>query len=438
MKNTRGFTLVEMMVAMAIMIFVIMACTNVFDNFLRKGGVQTRSAVSQIEGMAGLEMLRTDVGSAGFGLPWALDFTPTYTEAAGLPQAGVSIAAGTFNAFNETTAPRAIISGPTTGGVANPDYLVVKSALLALDSTAVGRWGFVPYSTSGATNRSFIRTVGDTTTDMRPGDWAISIQSSFAGTAETKTLKMVSSSQFSYQVPNPVAPDIYSVPTNAVYQPSDPTQTFISYGISDSSATALNMPYNRADYYVYRPAPADTNFRMPTSCNPGVLDGSGNTTAGTGTGILFKAVAGQNGDYTGADKATKLIYPLLSCVGDFRVVYNFDMNDDGTPDTFGDSNGNISSSIAGVTAATVNATMNDAALLRQRLKNVNMYILAHEGAKDSNYSYPFTDPNSVLVVGANGVGKTWTQSQMVSAFGADWMRYRWKVYNIAVNMTNLQ
>ncbi len=442
MGNEKGFSLIELIVSMAIFSVIMVAITISFQNLYKGIGQQTKSAATQIEGMVGLEMLRTDIASAGFALPWAFDSMPNqYNEVSngGIPMGGTTDIGITSTAFDNLrdipnqnpvagsqNPPRAVVSSriPVTGNLwTGPDYLVLKSALLALDNPSVGKWGAVNYATTGGTNVSVIERVSDPNTDVSStrGDRVITIQSFFdpAGN-QTKTLKMMADGTFSYAVPNNYQPP------DSAFQPGDFTQVFYSYAISN--AAALNMPYNRADYFINH----SSNLR-PASCNPG-------------TGVLYKAVAGQHvpGDYTGANGA--LTYPLMNCVGDFKVVYYLDMNDDGNPGTYymdvdpgmaSDSSFGTNEG-AGVTLFNIQQTLQNPALLRQRLKTVIVYVLAHEGQKDTSYNYPVTNPNTVITIGGNGAQKVWSKSQMSDAFGPDWFNYRWKVYNIPISMTNLQ
>jgi prepilin-type N-terminal cleavage/methylation domain-containing protein len=415
MRNNRGFTLVELIVVTAVFIVVILISTYAFENIIRRSVQQSKEATTQIEGMVGLEMLRTDLGHAGFALPWSLHVDPglpptfKFSEVSTNP---ANVAGLTASDYNEAI-PRAIVSDtPSSGG---PDYLVIKSALLALDSTTTGRWGFANYyyNTAISANANFIGTTNDSTIDLQGNvDRVITIRSAFSSTGtQTKELMMASATDFSYTVPGN-----YSLTTvSSVYQPTDPTDTLIVYGISDRT---LAMPYNRADYYI------DFNAAKPSSCNPN-------------TGILFKAVAGQNGKYTGKN-GEPLIYPLLNCVGDMRVVYHLDMNVDGNPGTYASTNGNSLSSSEGASQSDIQDAVGKSLTpkpdkLRQQLKDVTVYILAHEGQKDLNYTYPAT----TILVGdrTTGVGVTRT----LSDFGQDdWMHYRWKVYKIPVSLKNLE
>jgi type II secretory pathway pseudopilin PulG len=426
MANDRGFTLVELIVVMAIFIVVIIIAAGAFERIVRTGGHQARIATTEIAGIVGLEMFRSDIAQAGFALPWSFSVaspTAANSEVTAFPS-GADINADTFATFNDFVAgaamkaPRAVVSATTNNGT---DYLVLKSALLAPNSTATGRWGFINYSSTNAAgdNQSYIRTINDPNVDLRSGDRVITIQTAFSATtgSETKQLMMAGASDFSYTVPAKNAQQLY-IPTNAAYQPADPSQSFFAYAISISDSN-LRMPYNRADYYINFTPPV-----KPQSCN-------------SGTGILYKAVAGQADNYT--------TYPLLDCVGDMQVVYYLDMDDDGNPETYADPDGNHSSPLtftnAQIKSMLDNSASNNAQLIRQRLKSLQVYILAQEGKKDRDFSYPYSDASKVITVGPQNmpsVGKVWTASDLNTAFGSEWNRYRWKVYSISVNLVNLQ
>jgi hypothetical protein len=413
MGKDKGYTLVELLMVMAVFIVVILAITTTFNNLLSQAGQQAKSATSQIEGIAGLEMLRTDVAHAGFALPWAFQGgTPSaYEEIAdNAHPAGVTIAASDFDALRDVppALPRAVAGAVATGG----NYLVLKSALLALNSPSVGRWGFVNYSTNGAgQNLSYIRRINDPLADVQASqDRLISIRSSFSttGTEIKSLLVKAADNTFSYTVPGSY------MAADSAFKPSDGSESVFAYAIS---SVALLMPYNRADYYV------DFAATKPTSCNPG-------------TGILTKAVADHAGGY--GPSSAPLIYPLLSCVGDLQVVLALDMDEDGAPGTLADITGDTVVGTEGANTTTVQDTLSKADLLRQRLATVSVYVLAQDGMRDRNFTYPAPDPAKVIMVGGNGIGKTWTQTQMASTFGSDWLHYRWKVYGIAVTMKNLQ
>ncbi|MDP2278588.1 MAG: hypothetical protein Q8K51_10240, partial [Nitrospirota bacterium] len=87
-----------------------------------------------------------------------------------------------------------------------------------------------------------------------------------------------------------------------------------------------------------------------------------------------------------------------------------DTNADGTIDTTLDS-------IAALTAQSV----------RDQVKEIRVYILAHEGQRDAAYTYP----NPTIPVGpGGGFGRTFN-------LGAN-LNYRWKVYTLVVRPNNLR
>ena len=135
---------------------------------------------------------------------------------------------------------------------------------------------------------------------------------------------------------------------------------------------------------------------MPQRCAPG-------------TGILFKSVVGHA---TG----TLTDYPLLDCVADFQVVYSLDRNNNGSIEE---------TSAAGL------ATLS-AADIRNQLKNIQVYILTHEGKKDTSYTYP----NNTIGVGP-GTGLISGSGRTFGLYSSSQKNYRWKVYRITVSPKNL-
>lgn len=398
MKDQKGFSFIELVIVMAIFIIIMMIGSNAFEKIMSKSGQYGKSAESNIEGIVGLELLRSDIEHAGYGLPWSFQ-NPSATGVSYQEIAdGVTTAQGIApKDYNDTfpNAPRAIINGFSTkevngsgglNGGRGPNYLVIKSTAAAINNTAK-RWSYVNYTSIAGANRSYIKQWGRSD-DIANKDRVITISSTFSTTGEEdKILMMSSTNAFYYKVSGPE-------PVDDAFKPGDATQMFIVYGINNpgDTSTPLTMPYNRADFYIKRPSASD----IPKACNPG-------------TGVLYKAVANNNGG--GAVQQ----YPLLDCVGDMQVMFELDT---GFADT-------IPGAVAGSQAT--------AADIRTRLKNVRVYILTHEGKIDKSFTYP----NSEIRVGDAGIGRTWTSDQMQSAFGADWRNYRWKVYTIVARPRNL-
>jgi len=96
-----------------------------------------------------------------------------------------------------------------------------------------------------------------------------------------------------------------------------------------------------------------------------------------------------------------------------QVIYRLDTNNDGTIDSVVDT-------ISGLTAQQI----------REQLREVRVYILSHEGQRDSAFKYN----SSTITVGEFGSGRTFNLS---STIGAGWEHYRWKVNVLVVKPRNL-
>jgi hypothetical protein len=332
-------------------------------------------------------MMRSAIGSAGYGLFWTSQNTPAaYTEVTGQPVTGLGVSSGVFTGFDDgSAAPRAVATGASGNGA----YLVIKSTMSPMDQVS-RKWSYMNFSTSLAANASYIRPITAPDPGWASTDRAVIINTTF-NAGESKQLAMNGTG---FYITNP------TVPPNVNFMPTDSFQKRIVYGVAGQN---LRMPYNRTDFYL------DMNATgKPQSCNPG-------------TGVLYMALAGQNGDYTSTNGTDKLIYPLLDCIGDMQVGFDL-VKDDGT---FVASSALIDPDTAAVM---------DAAGIRAKLRTVRVYLLAQEGKKDPGFSYP---GNSIMV-GSDGLGAVWTPTMMSAKFGSDWLNYRWIVYSFTVDLKNLQ
>jgi len=387
-NNRKGFTLVELVVVMGVVVIALTISSFAFQSIVRSGSQQVKSAETQITGQVGLEMMRAAIGHAGYGLFWAFQTPVSYTEVTGPPVTGLFSNSAVFDGFNDNlVAPRAVVTG--TGN--NGSYLVIKSTLSQM--TPVSRkWSFFNYSTiGGTTNASYVRQIAAPDPAWAANDRAVVVTTTFASDTENKTLAM-NGTGFFYT---------FGQAVNASFLPVNNVEKRFVYGVATQD---LRMPYNRTDFYIDANPP-----QKPLSCNPG-------------TGVLYMALAGQNGNYTDGSGTNKTLYPLMDCVGDMRVAFDM-VKADGTlvsSDTLNDPD--------------APATPMDAAGIRSKLKNVRIYLLAQEGKKDPKFSYPSDSIN----VGTDGLGKTWSASEMAAKFGSDWRNYRWKLYYFAVNLKNLQ
>jgi len=108
--------------------------------------------------------------------------------------------------------------------------------------------------------------------------------------------------------------------------------------------------------------------------------------------------------------------PLLDCVADMQVVYGLD------------------TSGAGVVNSHTTVPLTTAADIRSQLKEVRVYILAHEGRKDLFYNYP----SEWIRVGEDFGGTVQGRDfNLKDRLGDDYKYFRWKVYTIVLRPKNL-
>ena len=157
---------------------------------------------------------------------------------------------------------------------------------------------------------------------------------------------------------------------------------YLAFGISSSSP---RMPFNRVDYYLKRP---ESGF--PEKCSPNTYE-------------LYRATINQsNGE--------RNEQPVLNCVRDFQVVFGLDTNSDNRIDLW-------SSELP-----------NNAPDIRNRVKQIRVFILYQEGKRDPNFTFDRT-----VSIGDSEVGtlKTFTPS-------GDDIHYRWNVLRVVAYPLNLK
>ncbi len=277
MKREAGFTLVEMLISIAISMFVLAAALTFFLISVRQYKVQTKTVETNVEGVLGLELLRQDLESLGFGLPWNPSVLPAYTER---PGATAAIAA-----LDDTpNPPRAVVSIDNAAFTVNrSDYLVIKSTRVGMDNAA-GKWTTLKQSTAR-------RTWVPADENLVNTDYVTVLT---VGSTDTNRRSLVSTG----------LPSTWRYSNTAAYIPTDNYSTNIIYGISSVEPV---RPFNRAEYFI-------SNDNVPQRCAPN-------------TGVLVKAVVAHD-----AAGTTPILLPLLDCVADMQVVYGLDLNADGAVD----------------------------------------------------------------------------------------------------------
>jgi hypothetical protein len=223
--------LLELMIGLAIVMLVLAAASTFFIGTVRQYKIQTKIVETNVEGVLGLELLRQDLESLGFGLPWEnvtvgqdAATAPLNTVTGGDFPAVVSLDNDAIHAF--------------TGS----DYLVIRSTRVGMDNAA-GKWTTLQAGGGTRDWGSFEENLADT-------DRVIVV----TPTLNHRTLVSPSTGVLFANV--------------ATYAPADNLSvTNIVYGVNNA---ALSFPFNRADYYL-------DNTNVPQRCAPN-------------TGVLVKSV----------------------------------------------------------------------------------------------------------------------------------------------------
>jgi prepilin-type N-terminal cleavage/methylation domain-containing protein len=374
MKRQAGFTMVELMITMVVFVLTIAAASQIFTRLLTQFKQQSKIAETSIEGVVGLDMLRQDIEHAGLGMPWNVTGVAGWGAVPGYTEA----ADPDYTAYNDApNEPSAFRSGDGAGlDVPGSDYLVIKSASASTDIAA----GKNTLLTSAA---PFVRNWALNTEDLLDTDRVI-VLSPGSTTTNSRSLVVAGGAYYT---------QYSTVKIASSYTPVDNSDVRLVYGIS---ANNLRAPFNRTDYYI-------SINNVPQGC-------------AAGTGVLVKATL---------DHATGNFneMPILDCVADMQVIYSMDNNENGSFQN-GMAGDAYTNTLAGLTPIQV----------RTRVKEVHVYILAHEGQRDTNFVF------NNFTAGACGtcvrVGMSVLNDFNLAAIN-NYPDYRWKVYTISVKTENL-
>jgi prepilin-type N-terminal cleavage/methylation domain-containing protein len=335
-----GFSLIEMLVVVVIFSIVIIAASQSFVPLLSQSKQQSRIAVTNIEGMLGLEVMRRDITHAGYGLYWEPDppMTATYQE--------VSAAADASGAaLNEIagTPPRAVVFGAGRG-LNGSDRIAVKAVNVATNELS-DKWTYLYASPNVA-----LATWTPASENIGPEEYVVVVRPDKTNRYLMFTTGATATTKYKDVVAN--------------YQPSSTSLVF-----SLGTTNAPKIPFNRADYYI-------SNANVPPRC-------------AQGTGVLYKAVV----DQTAGSAGFLAALPLMDCVADMQVGYRFASDNGAYADTVVDVN-----DLVGTQPQDASTPMNNATLARQ-IREIRVYILAQEGQWDRG----FTFPTSTVRVGEAGL-----------------------------------
>lgn len=417
--------MIELLVTMGLVIVVLAITGAAFNAILKTTGRLISSEESNIEGIVGLEMFRHDIQQAGYGLPHTFSATgnaPKYAEATVEPASWMNDGKGTANAPAFGDVPRSIASWNDVAATADStseavtynilggtDYLAIKASSVGTN-TAARKWTYLTYSSGGKSANTWAN--ADENLDTNPADRVIVLNRTFssAGVVTNNLVYVPDDPNNTYWV------NYTNGSFNSAYSPTNSQQIYYLYGITHT-ATDLVMPFNRADFFVARPADEQ---KIPSSCAPG-------------TGILYKTNV--NHGTTSGTKTGKLTYmPLLDCVADMQVVFGWDMTGTGVIEESSAYHSDATKiSVSGsLTKDAIKAIMESPSEIRGKLKYVKVYIMAQDGRKDSG----FTNSAAIRVGDAtnSGLTKTYTVANLTTN---QWLNYRWKIYRIVVYPKNL-
>ncbi len=370
-----GLTLVELIVVMSIVMFVITAASRMMASLIVQFKQQSSIAQSGIETSMGLELLRRDILTAGYGLPTEFEGAITYPEAL----------AGTNPAdFNDAPSgvPRAIVAtNPTSFDTLNDsDYLVIKSTAVAEIPTA-GKWH---YLLNDNTRSSY---GADSPKNLADTDTVVVIHPK-ADAEDTRVLVM---SGAYWQT---------TFDATGSFVPEEWYEKNIIYGVQPGATGEISAPFNRADYYI-------STENVPGRC-------AGADLASPPTGVLVKRVF---------DHATRGLgpeIPLMECVADMQVLLlDYDETD-------GDLTITVYDGTDGLSAGDISSGGVD---------DVRVYLLAHEGRLDPGYEHPAE--RNVIRVGEYGSGRDFDLTSLQAALPT-WKHYRWRVYTLTEKPLNLR
>jgi len=419
-----GFTLIELMVALVVFGIAIAAATSSFIPLVGHFTQQGKIAETQMESEMSLEVLREDVEHAGYGLPVFVR-NADWPDLLGYDEA-VDEPASKYNDADTSTgvfvAPRAFVLGnnvgdetiATSGGINDSDYLVIRSAMVRKFQDA-GRWTYVTWDKD--TNEIILHEwldeggAHDEARNFSEPNAKLIFMRTVKGD-DTRILVANTDDNSFYSLAEPFINDVNNKTANPFYPP-DPLVTHVAYAVGSADDVSLRMPFNRADYYI-------STAGVPRRCAPH-------------TGVLMKAVLQQNRG-NGLDGKFSTFMPLFDCVADMQIVFGLDMDENSTIGTYTDGE-TVWDEGEGKSIAEAQATLDDAELLWKQLREVRIYILAHEGQRDPGFSYtaPLDPPG--INVGEFGCGH---EFKLTNIGVPEYRYYRWKVYTMILKPENLR
>ncbi len=375
--NKRGFTLVELIVVMAIFVIVIGIPYKLFIQELKTTVREVSLSQTSIEHIPALETMRKDIETAGYGLFWEMNNSnSTYSEAKSSTPSLYSFDQAIFNDANNNKPPRAIIGKKDTSKN-KFSYLVLKSTIFGLNK-AVNHWTYIDknnnlniWQTNNSANYN----------NLAQNDRVIIMDAGKNRKLQGGNLYYTVSKDADV---NDTDPSDYGFPTMSQ------SSVYLIYGVDNKN---IRAPFNRIDYRLY------DGTNDPSEC-------------AAGTHTLSRSIMGQT-------SGAIISYPILNCVADFQVVFGLDTTGDGIIDTW---------------TQDTTSSLSKAEDVREELKQVRVYILMQNGTKDMKYNYP----NDNITVGENFNGTLYGRVFDLKTNITNYKHYRWKVVTLVATPKNLE
>ncbi len=281
MRNIKGFSLIELLVVVAIFTVVMMGLNASYITLTRQGVKEFKLAESEMEIGIAKNIIDRDLNMAGYGL------MNDNSAVSGL----------------SSTLARSV-SVTDAGTITTYDTLTLMGTALGMASRAAQGWSYVSAVTG--TSVSF-RSWNDAREDAVSTDRVVLINSDIK-----KVLAQGTEWLFKY---NGQTANLTTLAGDTAY--SEPSEGLMIYGLNHSGTSEASQPFYAVRYYLADPA----SSVPPAICAPGTRN-------------LLRAESRSSLSPTGGD-------PIINCVLDFQVALGIDTDiGDGTKAvTFWDNGG---------------------------------------------------------------------------------------------------
>lgn len=400
MKDQRGFTLVELMVGLAIVLLIVAMATAAYLKLLLSYKTHGSVSESYMSNLTGLELLRYDIEMAGFGLPVTLPGGLNYLEAAAGNYGGDTDLPDPQSLNDATTgAPHAFVM-VKSANANNSAVLAIKSTLANISATSK-KWSTIseePSYQQGTANIPKVKLWGVTALDPVMDFTSVPHADNFImlnnqGQLQTTGGTCAGGESWCYSFVGSAPDTGYYHSASAIASSCTDTSVYYIYGLDNSTSGAHRMPFNRVDYYL-APTTNQSCADYPNAF------------------ALYRGVVKQ------AD-GTLSPAVLIDCVHDFQVAFGIDPSGNGTQNIAWQADLNRA------------GTPMTASQIQQYLREVRVYTIYQEGTGKISHSPQLKFSGSFSLGSDIGLAlSSWTPS------GQD-IYYHWKVAEIDVKPVNL-